>query len=73
MNEKKYINERKVSEITGLALPTLRNDRSTRRRIPYIKIGRAVRYSLDDVIGFMECRKISANRGENNAAAESHQ
>jgi predicted DNA-binding transcriptional regulator AlpA len=60
MAEKKYIDERKVSEITGLALPTLRNDRSTQRRIPYIKIGRSVRYSLDDVIAFMESHKIQS-------------
>lgn len=58
MLEKKYINEKKVSEITGLALPTLRNDRSTTRRIPYIKIGRSVRYDLQDVIAFMESHKI---------------
>jgi hypothetical protein len=58
MAEMKYINEKRVSEITGLALPTLRNDRSTQRRIPFVKIGRAVRYSLEDVIHFMESHKI---------------
>jgi hypothetical protein len=58
MTEKKYIDEKRVSEITGLALATLRNDRSTQRRIPYIKFGRAVRYDLEDVIHFMESHKI---------------
>ncbi len=39
-------------------MPTLRNDRHNRRGIPYYKVGRSVRYSLTDVIGFMESRKI---------------
>ena len=59
MNEDlKYIGEREVSKITSRALPTLRNDRHNRRGIPYIKIGRSVRYSLRDVIAFMENNKV---------------
>jgi predicted DNA-binding transcriptional regulator AlpA len=58
MIEKRYINEKQVAEITGLALPTLRNDRSLKRRLPYVKIGKSVRYSLQDVYDFMESRKI---------------
>ncbi len=54
----KYIDERKVSEITGRALPTLRNDRHNRRGISYCKVGRSVRYALSDVIEYMESRKI---------------
>ena len=54
----KYVDERKVSEITGRALPTLRNDRHNRRGIPYCKVGRSVRYALSDVVEFMESRKI---------------
>lgn len=54
----KYVKEKSVSEITGRALSTLRNDRHLQRGIPYIKIGRSVRYALQDVIEFMETRKI---------------
>ena len=57
-NLPKYIDEKKVSEITGRALPTLRNDRHNRRGLPYSKFGRSVRYDLSDVIEFMESRKI---------------
>lgn len=53
-----YIDERGVSKITGRALPTLRNDRHKGQGIPYTKIGRSVRYSLHDVITFMESHKI---------------
>lgn len=58
----KYINEREVSEITGLALPTLRNYRHRRKGIPYVKVGRAVRYSRDDVVRFMESKKIKTEQ-----------
>jgi hypothetical protein len=56
--EKQYITEEKVSDITGIALSTLRNDRLYKRKIPYIKVGRSVRYDHDDVIKFMESCKI---------------
>jgi phage terminase Nu1 subunit (DNA packaging protein) len=63
----KYVDERKVSEITGIALPTLRNSRFNRRGIPWIKCGRSVRYALSDVINYMESRKI-VPEGNNQAA-----
>lgn len=56
--EPRYLNEIEVSKITGLALSTLRNNRFKGQGIPYIKVGRSVRYSLDDVVRFMESRKI---------------
>ena len=58
----RFITEQKVSELTGLALSTLRNDRARagRRRIPYHKIGRSVRYSVKDIMEFMEKHRIEA-------------
>lgn len=56
--DQKYLNEVQVAEMTGRALSTLRNERARNVGIPYIKIGRSVRYSLQDVIQFMEARKI---------------
>lgn len=53
-----YINEKEVSHFTGRALSTLRNERFNGKGIPYIKVGRSVRYSYEDVIAFMENRKI---------------
>lgn len=54
----RYLNEVQVSEMTGRALSTLRNERARNEGIPYIKIGRSVRYDLGDVIRFMEAHKI---------------
>ena len=56
--QEKYITEKEVTEITGRALSTLRNERFLGKGIPYIKIGKSVRYRLDDVIEFMESRRI---------------
>ncbi len=70
MNEDlKYVGEKEVSKITGRALPTLRNDRHNRRGIPYIKMGRSVRYSVQDVIAFMEGNKIDTEGNLRAAAA----
>lgn len=54
----RYIKEREVAETTSRSLSTLRNERSRGVGIPYIKIGRSVRYSSSDVREYMEARKI---------------
>jgi hypothetical protein len=60
MIEKKYLNEKEVSRITGFKLPTLRNHRHMGIGIPYIKASvRAVRYDFDDVVQYMTARKIN--------------
>ena len=55
--DKHYINEKRVAEITGLSLSTLRNHRHQRKGIPYIKYGRAVRYDTVDVYAHMDGNK----------------
>jgi len=54
----RYLNEGQVSGMTGRALSTLRNERARGIGMPYIKVGRSVRYDLIDVIGFMDAHKI---------------
>ena len=60
LNEAKdrYVMEKEVSAITGRSVFTLRNDRAKHQGIPYVKNSRQVRYSLKDVIEFMESRKV---------------
>ena len=58
--EKKYLNEREVATITGRAVSTLRNERFMRKGLPYLKVGgRSIRYKTEDVIKFMEGRRIT--------------
>lgn len=53
------VKEQAAAEFLKLGLQTLRNDRNTRRLgIPYLKIGRSIRYSLNDLEKFLsDCRR----------------
>ena len=61
-DRQRYVAEGEVARITGMALSTLRNQRSQGRGIPYVKLGRSVRYRLDEVFAFMESRKVETDR-----------
>ena len=56
--EPQYLNQKDVSILTGLSVGKLQNDRYYSRGIPYVKFGGAVRYSLKDVLHFMESHKV---------------
>ncbi len=63
--EKTYLNKKEVASITGRAVQTLRNDRFNRRCTPYYKISkRSIRYKSEDVIAFMEKRRIGFDEVE---------
>ncbi|MBF0510158.1 MAG: helix-turn-helix domain-containing protein [Deltaproteobacteria bacterium] len=53
-----WLDDKQVAEMTGLGLQTLRNHRFTRQGMPYAKIGKTVRYRLDDVVRFMDAHRI---------------
>jgi predicted DNA-binding transcriptional regulator AlpA len=57
-----WLAEREVSEITGLSLSKLRQDRHKRQGIIYSKIGRSVRYELKDVEAFMQSYRVNLLR-----------
>jgi hypothetical protein len=58
--DKLYLNEKEVAAITGRAVSTLRNERFMRKGLPYLKIaGRSIRYKREDVVAFMEGRRIT--------------
>ena len=59
---KKYIGEKDVSELTAIPRSTLRKYRFYGEGPAYIKIGKSVRYSLDDIHSFMESRRIEPRR-----------
>ena len=50
-----------VAEITGLSLDTLAQWRSRKRGIPYLKIGRAVRYDPAEVRAYLERCRVSVS------------
>ena len=58
--KKPYLNEMEVAALTGRAVSTLRNERFMRKGLPYLKVGgRSIRYKTEDVISFMEGRRIT--------------
>jgi excisionase family DNA binding protein len=50
-----------VADITGLSRETLAQWRSQRRGIPYLKVGRAVRYDPADVQAYLEGCRVSVS------------
>jgi hypothetical protein len=54
----KLWNEFVVAEITGLSLGKLRNDRWKGTGIPYIRLGRLIRYRPDDVEAHIEQSRV---------------
>lgn len=55
----KLLDERRAAALIGVAPSTLAIWRSTNRyALPYIKCGRLVRYREDDIIAFLEQRRV---------------
>jgi hypothetical protein len=63
MGEKpRYLTDVEVARITGRGVQTLRNERFKKCGISYCKIGKSIRYSLADVVEFMEDHKVQTDR-----------
>ena len=56
--KEKWIKDTEVSEITGIARQTLINKRRKKEGIPFYRDGRSVRYKLNDVLDYMERRRV---------------
>ena len=50
-----------VAQLTGLSIETLAQWRSQKRGIPYLKIGRAVRYDPAEVKLYLEGCRVSVS------------
>ena len=57
----KLLTAEEVAEWTGLSLDTLAQWRSQGRGIPYLKIGRAVRYDPSDVQEYLRGCRVSVS------------
>jgi hypothetical protein len=54
----RWISEKDAAKIMSVSVSTLRAHRFLRKGLPYIKVGRAVRYSLEDITNFMQAHRI---------------
>jgi predicted DNA-binding transcriptional regulator AlpA len=57
---KKYLNVKQTSFFTGLSESRIRYE-VFRRQIPYLKIGRSIRFCSQDLIDWLESKKINSN------------
>jgi predicted DNA-binding transcriptional regulator AlpA len=60
------LSDRDVEKITGRARSTLQKDRVSGTGIPFVRIGRLVRYRQSDVTAFLDAlpRRLSTAEGE---------
>jgi hypothetical protein len=61
-NTLQLIDEKELSRITRRALSTIRNDRHLGRGMPYIRIGRSIRYNLNDVQNYLKSRRVKTRQ-----------
>jgi hypothetical protein len=53
-----YVKDTQAAEIIGAKPQTLRNWRSQSKGPPYTKVGRSVRYAINDLLAYMEQRRV---------------
>jgi hypothetical protein len=58
-----FVDEKKAAKILDIAVQTLRNWRQSRRGPAYFKMGRSVRYKVDDLRAYTNKRRIDPERG----------
>lgn len=61
------LTERAAADYVGLSVRTLQKRRFERQDPPYLKIGRSVRYRLEDLDTFLEAHRIDPHKGVANA------
>ena len=57
-SEQRVLGEKEAAAMLGQAVQTLRNYRHQRKGPPYIKMGRSVRYLVDDLWEYLRKNRI---------------
>ena len=60
--EQNLLNEHEAAKKLNKSVQTLRNDRHKRRGLPYVKLGRSVRYSPVDIDSHIKAHRITFDR-----------
>ena len=53
-----FLKEQDVAEMLSLSLSALRNARGLGRGIPYVKLGKTVRYKQQDILDYAEKGRV---------------
>ena len=59
----KVIGEYEAAKILCKSVQTLRNERHLRKGCPYVKMGRSVRYRVNDLLDYIEKNRIDPEGG----------
>jgi len=60
--QNQLLEEREVAEYLRISVITLRNWRSARRELPYIKVGGMVRYRSKDIENYLKDKTVEVVR-----------
>lgn len=52
------VDEHRAAAILHKSVQTLRNDRHLRKGVPYVKMGRSVRYLISDIEAYLQKHRI---------------
>jgi len=63
MTFKQLVDEKAAAEFLSVSVQTLRNDRARagKRRFPYIKLGKSIRYDITDLRAIVRENRIPAS------------
>jgi hypothetical protein len=61
ISPQKLLTEKEVANLCSVSVSTLRNDRWLGKGMPYVKIGKSVRYDIDSIFAYLEQNKIEPN------------
>jgi hypothetical protein len=64
---KKYLNAEEASQFIGAAVQTLARWRCEGGGPPFIRVGRKIMYAIDDLIAWMNARRVSSTSEAANA------
>lgn len=65
ISERRFVTEKEAAAISAFPLQTLRNWRHLGKGPVYTKVGRSVRYPLDDLYKYFDARRIDPENVEN--------
>lgn len=54
----RYLSEKATAQMLDTTTKRLQQDRFYRKGLPYVKFGKSVRYSLQDVVAYLEGCKV---------------
>jgi excisionase family DNA binding protein len=57
-SKRKFLSKKELSDFLGLSIFTIDSWVSERREIPFIKMGKRVKFDMGDVLEWVERRKI---------------